>query len=48
MEKIKQQFSVTLSKIDRRQIQIFLTLLTLGLLVIGAGAPGVTGGPGGW
>ncbi len=36
------------SKINRRQVQVLLALVTLALLVLGAGAPGVDGGTGGW
>ena len=48
MKKLSQKFSLSASKIDRRHLQIFLTLLVLGMLVVGAGAPGVTGGGGGF
>jgi hypothetical protein len=34
-------------RIDRRHIQLFLLILSLSLLVIGAGAPGGPGDPGG-
>ena len=47
MKNLIQNLSFTLSKIDRRHLQLFLALLTLSLLVIGAGAPGMDGGAGG-
>jgi hypothetical protein len=48
MNKIIHKFSRVIGKINRRHIQIFLVLLTLSMLVLGAGAPGMSGGPGGW
>jgi hypothetical protein len=48
MNKLLNKLSLSAVKIDRRHIQIFLTLLVLGLLVLGAGAPGVDGGTGGF
>jgi hypothetical protein len=48
MKKLIQKVSLTASKIDRRQIQLVMALVVLGLLVLGAGAPGVDGGSGGW
>jgi hypothetical protein len=47
MKRIIQNLSMSAGKIDRRHIQLFLALLTLSLLVIGAGAPAVQGGGGG-
>ena len=47
MNKTIQKLTLSLSKIDRRHLQLMLVLLTLGLLVIGAGAPAVSGGAGG-
>lgn len=37
-----------LSKINRRHVQLMVMLITLCLLVIGAGAPGSSGGIGGF
>jgi hypothetical protein len=34
-------------KIDQRHVQIILTFITLGLFVLGAGAPAAFGGGGG-
>jgi hypothetical protein len=48
MKKLLTKVSLSAGKIDRRHIQIFLTLLVLALLVLGAGAPGVDGGTGGF
>ena len=47
MNRIIQNLSLSFSKIDRRHIQLLLALVTLSLLVIGAGAPAVSGGSGG-
>jgi hypothetical protein len=33
------QLTITLSKVQKHHIQIFLALLTLAMLVLGAGAP---------
>ena len=48
MKKSIAKISLFSSKINRRQVQVLLALLTLALLVLGAGAPGVDGGSGGW
>ena len=48
MKKIIQKLSLSAGKIDRRHVQILLALVILSLLVLGAGAPGVGGGSGGW
>ena len=48
MKKSISKISLFSSKITRRQLQIVLALLTLAMLVLGAGAPGVDGGVGGW
>ena len=45
--KLVQKLSLKTAKIDRRHLQIFMALLALSMLVLGAGAPGVGGGPGG-
>jgi hypothetical protein len=47
MKNIIQKLSLSAIKIDRRHVQIFLVLVTLSLLVLGAGAPAMTGGSGG-
>jgi hypothetical protein len=38
------QFSITASKIQKHHIQFFFFLLTIALLVLGAGAPADGGG----
>ncbi len=48
MKSLIQKFSMSAGKINRRHLQIFLVLLTLSMLVLGAGAPGMSGGIGGW
>ena len=48
MKKTFSKISLFSSKINRRQLQLVLALVTLALLVLGAGAPGVDGGTGGW
>lgn len=48
MKKITKKLYLSAGKINRRHIQVFLTLLVLSLLVLGAGAPGVDGGTGGF
>ena len=48
MKKSISKLSLFSSKIDRRQVQVLLALVTLALLVLGAGAPAVSGGVGGW
>jgi len=48
MKKLTQKLSLSAVKIERRHIQIFLTLLVLSMLVLGAGAPAIDGGSGGW
>jgi hypothetical protein len=47
MNKLIQKLTLSAGSINRRHIQIFLTLLILSLLVLGAGAPGMDGGAGG-
>jgi len=48
MKSLIQKFSLSTGKINRRHVQTFLVLLTLSMLVLGAGAPGMAGGSGGW
>lgn len=48
MKSLIQKFSLSTGKINRRHVQTFLVLLTLSMLVLGAGAPGMNGGVGGW
>jgi len=43
MEKTMNQITRMFSQIDRRQVQLALLILTLSLLVVGAGAPGALG-----
>jgi len=47
MNKTIQKLTLSLNKIDRRHIQLLIALVTLSLLVIGAGAPAISGGAGG-
>jgi hypothetical protein len=47
MNKFIQKLSLSISKIDRRHIQLLIVLVTLSLLVLGAGAPAISGGSGG-
>jgi len=42
MEKITRNLTLIVSRINRQHIQLIIMLVTLGLLVIGSGAP--TGG----
>jgi hypothetical protein len=48
MKKTISKISLFSSKISRRQLQVVLALVTLALLVLGAGAPGMDGGVGGF
>lgn len=48
MKKTISKISLFSSKINRRQLQVVLALVTLALLVLGAGAPGMDGGVGGF
>ena len=48
MKNLVQKLSLSTGKIDKRHVQILMALVVLSLLVLGAGAPGVGGGPGGW
>lgn len=48
MKKLFQKISLKTTRIDRRHLQIFMALLVLSMLVLGAGAPGVGSGVGGW
>ena len=47
MKNLFKNLSLTAGKIDRHHLQILLVLVTLSLLVIGAGAPAMDGGSGG-
>jgi hypothetical protein len=47
MKRMADQFKAAVSQINRRHIQLILLVVTLSLLVLGAGAPGVGSGPGG-
>ena len=47
MKRVIQELYLSAGKIDRRHVQILLATLILSLLVIGAGAPGISGGAGG-
>ena len=46
MKNTTAQLSLSVSKIQKHHIQLFFFLLTLALLVIGAGAPADGGGVG--
>jgi hypothetical protein len=48
MKNFIQKLYLSAGRIDRRHLQILLALVVLSLLVLGAGAPGVDPGPGGW
>ena len=47
MKKILQVSRQYVGKLDRRHIQFVLLILSLSLFVLGAGAPGSSGGIGG-
>jgi hypothetical protein len=44
MKNIVAQFSLSASKIQKHHIQLFIFILTVALLVLGAGAPADGGG----
>ena len=44
MERYIREIGLTLGKMDARYIRLILVLLTLILFVLGAGAPGTSGG----
>jgi hypothetical protein len=46
MKNIAREIILTASKLDRRQLEIILMIVSLGLLVLSAGAPEVGGGIG--
>ncbi len=48
MQNLLQKMTLSAGKIEKRHIQILMALVVLSLLVLGAGAPGVGGGPGGF
>jgi len=48
MKNLVQKLSLSAGKIDKRHVQILMALVVLSLLVLGAGAPGMGGGTGGW
>jgi len=48
MKKMIQKLTLSSVKIERRHVQILLALAILSMLVLGAGAPGMDGGSGGW
>lgn len=47
MKSIIQKLTLSAGKIDRRHLQLLVVLVTLSLLVLGAGAPAISGGSGG-
>ncbi len=48
MKHIIHNLTISASKLDRRHLQLLLLVLTLSLFVLGAGAPGAGGSPGGF
>ena len=48
MKKIFSRLFLAAGKINRRHLQTALIIFTLSLLVLGAGAPAMDGGSGGW
>ena len=48
MKNLVQKLSLSAAKIDKRHLQVLMALVVLSLLVLGAGAPGVGSGVGGW
>ena len=48
MKKLINEIVFSAGKIDRRKVRFLFALLILSLLVLGAGAPGVGGGVGGF
>ena len=48
MKNLLQKLSLSSAKIEKRHIQALMALVVLSLLVLGAGAPGVDSGVGGW
>ena len=48
MKSITQVVKMVFGKLDSRHIQLALLVLSLSLFVLGAGAPGSSGGIGGW
>jgi hypothetical protein len=48
MKNLLQKFTLSAGKIEKRHIQVLMALVVLSLLVLGAGAPGMDGGSGGW
>ena len=48
MKSITQVVKMVFEKLDSRHIQLALLILSLSLFVLGAGAPGSSGGIGGW
>ena len=48
MDTIKREASVLFSQMDGQKVRFALFLLTVVLLVVGAGAPDAGGGPIGW
>jgi hypothetical protein len=43
MNRVKDQFTIFLGRVNRRHIQFFLVILYLALFILGAGAPGAEG-----
>ena len=48
MKNLVQKLTLSTAKIEKRHLQTIMALVVLSLLVLGAGAPGVGGGPGGF
>jgi hypothetical protein len=47
MKRLSNEVTLAISKLDKNSIQLIVLIVTVGLLVIGAGAPTSGGGPGG-
>jgi hypothetical protein len=47
MKNLSNEIILRVSKMDKNTVQLVLLVVTLGMLVIGAGAPISSGGPGG-
>ncbi len=48
MKNIIQKLFLSAGKIEKRHIQVLMVLIVLSMLVLGAGAPGMDSGGGGW
>lgn len=48
MKNLIQKLSLSAAKIEKRHLQVLMALVVLSLLVLGAGAPGMGSGGGGY